>query len=304
MKKLKKKIINWLLSWASFWVALFWVVYAANIITVTTQTISTWASIWAGWYQSVNDKLLDVYSKSETDTKDSLKADKTNTYTKAEVDALVNEIVTVWTQLQPWLSCKDILDNWWSKGDWNYFIKPSWSTTTLELYCDMTTDGWGWTSISRVPSSGVKSSYCVSSRVWWTNTIYYKDNNYWKLSDSEINSVVNTSSYEILVFENDWNVREKFWTNNTWNTTWAPWVEKSWKNWAWSDSSDATVDTANCGFQWWRSHQVTYYTWPDMSWNWTTPNSDVRWIYKTWDKPLCRMATWWSDGCIMTTLVR
>ncbi len=87
----KQEVINSLKKWAliatGFWVTLFWVVYAANIISVTTQTISTWDSIWAGWYQSVNDKLLNTYTKTEVDTNFSLKnspiVDNTSTCTSS-----------------------------------------------------------------------------------------------------------------------------------------------------------------------------------------------------------------------------
>ena len=193
MKKLKKKIINWLLSWASFWVALFWVVYAANIITVTTQTISTWDSIWAGWYQSVNDKLLDVYSKGETYSKTEV-YNSSQTYTKAEVDALITQAtLKVWSvQSLPWLSCKDIKNNWWNNWDWIYWIKPTWVSIAYEVYCDMITDWWGWTLILNYLHK------------WWTNP---------DLS-------VLTDSAPIYNWETLW--MDQSWTNawwHMWNTT-------------------------------------------------------------------------------------
>jgi len=54
---IKKALLFWLIAW----IAMLWVVYAANIISsVTTQTINTWDTISQSWYQDVNDKLSDV----------------------------------------------------------------------------------------------------------------------------------------------------------------------------------------------------------------------------------------------------
>ena len=90
----------------------------------------------------------------------------------------------------------------WDNWDWVYWIKPD-SNAAFKVHCDMTTDWGGWISISRLPNAAVTSTYATSSRVWWNNTVFYAWNYYWKLSDSEINSIINTSSYDILVFEND-----------------------------------------------------------------------------------------------------
>jgi len=66
MKTYKEIIKKSILSWVVFWLTLFWVVYAANITTITTQTINSWDVIWAWWFQSVNDKLNNIPSCSST----------------------------------------------------------------------------------------------------------------------------------------------------------------------------------------------------------------------------------------------
>ena len=43
--------------------------------------------------------------------------------------------------LVPGISCKDIRDSGFSKGDGEYWINPGWSGDPLKVYCDMTTDG-------------------------------------------------------------------------------------------------------------------------------------------------------------------
>ena len=44
-------------------------------------------------------------------------------------------------ETQSKISCKDIRDSGFSKGDGEYWINPGWSGDTLKVYCDMTTDG-------------------------------------------------------------------------------------------------------------------------------------------------------------------
>ena len=75
-------------------------------------------------------------------------------------------------------SCKNILLNWLSEGDGIYKIYPR-GNQEMDVYCDMTTDGWGWTlyyANSWNPLMIVKKSYKqhLLDKTW----IDFSENNY------------------------------------------------------------------------------------------------------------------------------
>lgn len=68
------------------------------------------------------------------------------------------------SQIIPNLSCKRILEMWNSRWDGIYAISPTW-WLDIQVYCDMSIDGWGWTFTSYIDTNNT-SQNLFSSKVW------------------------------------------------------------------------------------------------------------------------------------------
>ncbi len=156
--------LSWTNSWTSFKVVL------TN--TTTNSWIITWS--WISLYNTIID-LTKIIPRTSS--------------------------VKIWEQINPWLSCKDILDKWWSIWDWTYWIKPD-TNPAFQVYCDMTTDWGGWTMLYNVVSAANNNT--IASPTTFP---------YWNILDL-------SQTYIYWTFENENLV-------STWKTVLIKWINSS-----------------------------------------------------------------------------
>ena len=76
--------------------------------------------------------------------------------------SFIRSVTSNFTEIVPNHSCERILELWASKGDGNYTISPD-GNNQFQVYCDMTTDGGGWTMIAR----SVEDYNWSDTSFWW-----------------------------------------------------------------------------------------------------------------------------------------
>ncbi len=210
---------------------------------------------------------------------------KTDTYldivwTTSQYNAYYSDINVVswtWASLAATIynaSCKRIKEIGWNQWDGLYTISPSW-TTSVQVYCDMTTDWWGWTLVWR-------------SVTWWSAwTFWYKSSRWSVTDDSQPYSLGQTSLNfsEIL-----------YGTYNSWKTFGTDVFRNSWTMWGdttaelmtttkvlWSCTSPFT----NLLYAWHKNLTTNFFLWANAT------TSSTIWLLPSWFTTTAWCA-WWN----------
>lgn len=261
-------------------------------------TVNAWGTLNAAWWICMNwdcknswaqiwGSSLWIYQFTWTSiTCDSANSGKVRYSSSNKILEFCNGSIwkTVWTELKwtianPWGSCKDILISWDSWWDWIYRIKPD--TTSIQVYCDMTTNWWWWTLISY---ANQRWSWMQSLKTWWGTR---DPSNRTNIASLNALTLARNSTEMALSYKNttnyNWNINNstaavKFTLQNPWNITFD-----------WADPGSC-VQVSYTNIKWWSS--VNLYTYAKALMHYA---ANDYWITET---VACNNFAWnsWSFG--------
>ncbi len=170
----------------------------------------------------------------------------------------------------PWSSCLEIKNLTSTTTDWIYWINPiQTSTWTIQVYCDMNTDWWGWTLI-----------------FYWNNLSSAQDIRYtnlvsWNIIKTYTSDWVNRPVLTNWIIWNHSKILFKWWSS-TWQSTMWTWVRfSSLVNIGWNVSATYTwVLSSN-----WKTSLYSHVVW------WWATADWITWSFNLWDywwiSPIC-----------------
>lgn len=116
----------------------------------------------------------------------------------------------------PNFSCKRIKQSQWNVDDGNYTITLD-DTTTTDVYCDMTTQGGGWTLVHKTTDSALNLSWAVDTNEgypnWQNDGEYRLSTDYWVGLSTQAAMAKNTR-----VDGREWDDISKWKITSIWNS--------------------------------------------------------------------------------------
>ena len=210
-----KVFISILLTvWVSYWIIFAWSWLTAS--SWDTLTAAKWNEL--AWIVETNSWKLEWVSNSNGILTATFKANNAGTCNTAGDAGIIRWTGAnfEWCNGDSWitfagdftydwsiktkasLSCKKILDDWYSTGDWIYWIDVDGdfdTTNAFRAYCDMTSDWGGWTLVVNInPSSQEHRDVNMVGTTPISTGVSYG-----KLSDDTINQIKTSNGY--LKFE-------------------------------------------------------------------------------------------------------
>lgn len=200
----------------------------------------------------------------------------TSTYTAYLTDD--NKITWTWYILAYiwywwWKNCKEILsnDSWKKWLDWVYYINPTW-TGSFQVYCDMTTDWWGWTLVANIQT--INANISSSSYDVGLSTPNLTDLTTWAwIMDADLYDAI----WQVVKVKMGTVV--DYFKPVTWNTIKT--MLMSYTKQTWSNTADWTYITP-----WYYS---THLWWSSTDW----PKNNISW---DWRRFLTFWGWWWLNS--------